>query len=120
MLYVRTVEGKGRGVFARRLIRQGEVLEQSPVIVLSAKEWESIERTSLFNYCYGWGEEMALALGMGSLFNHSYQPNALYTRHFDQQIIEYTARCDIQPDEEITINYNCDPNDMDPLWFAVR
>ena len=50
MLYVRTVDGKGRGVFARRLIRQGEVLEQSPVIVIAAKEWESVERTILFNY----------------------------------------------------------------------
>lgn len=120
MLYVRIVDGKGRGVFARRLIRQGEVLDQSPVIVIAAKEWESIERTILFNYCYGWGDDMALALGMGSLFNHSYQPNTLYTRKFDEQIIEYTALRDIQPDEEITINYNCDPNDMDPLWFAVR
>lgn len=120
MLYVRTVEGKGRGVFTQRLVHQGELLEQSPVIVLPAKAWESIERTILFNYCYGWGDDMALALGMGSLFNHSYQPNALYTRKFDEQIIEYTALRDIQPDEEITINYNGDPYDMDPLWFAVR
>lgn len=120
MLTIRTVAGKGRGVFAQRLIRQGEILEQSPVIVITAKEWESVERTVLFDYCYGWGDDMALALGMGSLFNHSYQPNTRYTRKVDELLIEYTALRDIYPDEEITINYNCDPNDMDPLWFAVR
>lgn len=120
MLYLRTVEGKGRGVFAQQLIRQGEIFERAPVIVLPAREWDQLERTVLFNYCYGWGEDFALALGVGSLYNHSYQPNAVYTRNFDEQIMEYVALRDINPDEEITINYNCDPHDLDPVWFAVQ
>lgn len=120
MLYIRTVAGKGRGVFAQRLIQPGELVERAPVIVLPAKEWESLERTILFHYCYSWGDTKALALGLGSLFNHAYQPNTLYTRNFDEQIIEYTARRLILPDEELTINYNGDPDDADPVWFAVR
>ncbi len=94
MLYVRTVEGKGRGVFAQRLIRQGEVLEQSPVIVISAKEWESVERTILFNYCYGWGEDMALALGMGSLVG-ALAAKAAMQQHGITGTIEYgdNAHC---------------------------
>lgn len=120
MLYVRTIEGKGRGVFTQRLIRKGEIFERAPVIVLPAREWENVERTVLFNYCYGWGEDSALALGLGSFYNHSYQPNAVYTRDFAEQVIEYTALRDINPEEEITVNYNCDPNDLDPMWFAVR
>jgi hypothetical protein len=35
-----SVKGKGRGVFARRLIRQGEVIEQVPLLVLTAEEFE--------------------------------------------------------------------------------
>lgn len=120
MIYTRTSEDKGRGVFAKQLIRQGEIFERAPVIVLPAREWESLERTVLFNYCYGWGEDSALALGLGSLYNHSYQPNATYTRNFEEQVIDYRALHDIHPDEEITINYNGDPLDLDPLWFSVK
>ena len=119
MICVRTIGTKGRGVFAQRIIREGEILERSPVIVLPGGQWQNIERTVLFNYCYGWGEDSALALGVGSLFNHSYHPNAAYVRHLEEQVIDYVALRDIEPEEEITINYNGDPNDMDPVWFAV-
>jgi len=120
VLYVSTIEDKGRGVFAQQAIRKGEIFERAPVIIIPGREWENLERTVLFNYCYGWGEDSALALGFGSLFNHSYKPNAVYNRKFEEQMIEYTALCDIDPGEEITVNYNGDPNDLDPLWFAVR
>jgi len=120
MIYTRTSEDKGRGVFAKQLIRKGEIFERAPVILIPAREWESIERTVLFNYCYGWGEDSALALGLGSLFNHSYQPNAIYTRRFEEQVIDYRALRDINLDEEITINYNGDPLDLAPLWFSVK
>ncbi len=119
MLYVRTTAAKGRSVFAQRLIRQGEVLERSPVLVLPASQWDSIERTVLFNYCYEWDGDYALALGLGSLFHHAYQPNALYTRQLADLVMEYTALRDIARDEEITINYNGDPTDQEPVWFAV-
>ena len=120
MIETRTSQDKGRGVFAKQLIRKGEIFERAPVIVLPAHEWELMERTVLFNYCYGWGEDSALALGLGSLFNHSYQPNALYTRRFEEHLIEYSALRDINPNEEITINNNGDPLDLDPLWFSVK
>ncbi|MBX3011996.1 MAG: SET domain-containing protein-lysine N-methyltransferase [Caldilineaceae bacterium] len=120
MLYVREIEGKGRGVFTQGRIHSGALIERAPVIILPAREWDQIERTVLFNYCYGWGEDSAMALGLGSLYNHSYQPNAIYTRNFAEQVIEYTALRDIEADEEITVNYNCDPTNQDPLWFAVR
>ncbi|MEZ4860554.1 MAG: SET domain-containing protein [Caldilineaceae bacterium] len=119
MLSIQSVAGKGRGVFAQEFIRQGEIFECAAVIVLPAMQWGYVERTELFNYCYAWGEDSALALGYGSLFNHSYQPNAVYVKQFDAQRIDYMALRDIAPGEEITINYNSDPADLDPLWFAV-
>lgn len=119
MLYVAEVGGKGRGVFTSAAIKAGERFEQVPVLVIPGTEWEYLERTLLYNYCYAWGDDMALALGMGSLYNHAYSPNARYFKHFDTAMIEYVALRDIAPAEEITITYNCDPEDKEPLWFKV-
>ena len=35
-------------------------------------------------------------------------------------MMEVIAIRDIQPGEEITINYNGDPESQDPLWFTQR
>ena len=119
MLQVIETEGRGRGVFAKEFIAAGTVFECAPVILLSPEEWLYAERTKLFDYCYDWQEGAALALGMGSLFNHSYMPNAVYTKQYEQLVITYTALRDISAGEEILINYNGRPDDMDPLWFTV-
>jgi hypothetical protein len=37
---VRRIESKGRGVFARRLIRKGELIERVPMLVLPDDECE--------------------------------------------------------------------------------
>jgi SET domain-containing protein len=75
--------------------------------------------TPLRNYFYQWGEDRrvsALALGFGSLYNHSFDPNAVYEEDIEQRIITFTAREDIAEGEEITINYNGHPEDMRVLW----
>src|SRR5512142_3056443 len=77
---VKRVKGKGRGVFARRPIRKGEVIERVPVLVLPIEEIRNLSSwTGLAGYCVLWGRgTVALALGYGSLYNHSYRPNARY------------------------------------------
>jgi uncharacterized protein len=117
---VKRVKGKGRGVFARRLIRRGEVIERVPMLVLTAEEFEDRwAGTSLANYCFAWGRgTMALALGYGSLYNHSYRPNARYD-DVGPQTKEFTAVRDIAPGEEITVNYNGAPTSRAAVWFAV-
>ena len=35
-------------------------------------------------------------------------------------MMEVVAIRDIEPDEEITINYNGDPAKQDPLWFTEQ
>ena len=39
---VKQIKGKGRGVFARRLIYDGEVIERVPVLVLPDGESRSV------------------------------------------------------------------------------
>jgi hypothetical protein len=66
---------------------------------------------------YGKGK-VALALGFGSLYNHSYKPNARYD-DAPSQVKEFRALRDIKAGEEITINYNGAEDIMDPVEFNV-
>jgi SET domain-containing protein len=54
---------------------------------------------------------MALALGLGSMFNHSNKPNVGFQRDFDNKVIRYTTLREIQPNEELCISYGSN------LWF---
>jgi SET domain-containing protein len=114
------IKGKGRGVFARRLIRRGESIERVPMLVLPVEEYhDGLGGTSLANYCFNWKEgTVALALGYGSLYNPSYKPNARYEDVWPQTK-EFTALRDIAPGEEITVNYNGKPKSRSAVWFEV-
>jgi Proteins containing SET domain len=119
---VKDSPGKGRGIFSQRNFKKGEVIEICPVIVLPAEEIDSLELTQLYNYYFAWGpdsKDAAIALGYGSLYNHSYNPNARYYKDFENSILKYICIRDIQEDEEITINYNCNPEDKTPVWFDL-
>jgi hypothetical protein len=121
-LEVRTCQQKGRGVFAKTLFQQGELLESAPVILIPAAHCEQLTGTVFDDYTYAFGgepERLALALGLGSLINHDYQPNAVYIKRYEEQRIDYFAIRPIAVGEEITINYNGSPRDGAPLWFAV-
>jgi uncharacterized protein len=119
-IYVKETPGKGRGVFAQKKFEIGEVIETCPVIVLPSEEVEIVDRTQLYNYNFIWGadsKEAAIALGYGSLYNHSYTPNAKYQKDYDNKLINYICIREIQLNEEITINYNFDPEDKAPVIF---
>jgi SET domain-containing protein len=123
-LVIRHLPGKGRGVVAARLFRAGETIERPPVIVIPRDEVRLIRETHLAHYYYEWGEdddEGAIALGYGSLYNHSYAPNARFEFHEAEHCLEFIATRDIALGEEITINYNNLGPDADkPLKFDVK
>lgn len=116
-LEVRRIPGKGRGIFARILIPKGTIFETVPLLICKQ---DDIIGSTLMNYVYAWTETtVALALGYGSLYNHSYKPNARYD-DLAQSRKEYTALRDIQPGEEVTINYNGDPKSKKSVGFDVH
>jgi len=117
---VKRAPGKGRGVFARRAIRKGEVFERVPILFLTREEYaKGVDGTILGSYCFAWeGDRVALALGYGSIYNHSYRPNARYDDIGDRAK-EFTALRAIEPGEEITINYNGKPRSRAKVWFDV-
>jgi SET domain-containing protein len=109
---IRLLPEKGRCVFARQDFARGSILEKAPIILLPKKDWQRIEKTCLHNYAFGLGpdhDQAAIALGLGSLFNHSYEPNAFYRKLLVKQNIEFVALRDIRSGEEITVNYSGHP-----------
>ncbi len=116
------VKGAGRGVFASQAIAVGSVIEACPVLELTIEDEALMKKDGvLYSYFFLWPKipKVAIALGYGSLYNHSYNPNATYKKKINDAVVEYVAIKDIGPDEEITINYNNgNPNDKNPLWFT--
>lgn len=119
LIIMKNTEKYGRGIFAIRNIKKDEFIEEAPVIVIPKTEWKLMRKSILSDYVFRWGEDKALALGYGSLYNHSYTPNVRYFTNIENQSIDFYAREDIQEKEEITVNYNGDPKDQSPLWFEV-
>jgi uncharacterized protein len=113
-------DGRGRGVFALRAFKAGETIERAPVIPFPAAQWKLMEATVLDDFCFAWGEgneDGAVGLGFASIYNHSFTPNARYIPRLAELHLEYVAIRDIQPGEEITTNYNRDPESGEPVWF---
>lgn len=110
----------GRGVFASSLILKGTVVETSPVLIFSKDEVERhTSQICLQHYTYYWPDPdggpqtQAIALGLGSMFNHStLRQNVIWTRDVSAGTIIYTAHRDIQPGEELCISYG-----NARLWF---
>lgn len=122
-LTIATSELGGRGVFTTEDIPVGTTIEVSPVITLSPEERAHVEKTELFNYIFEWGENYtgaAVALGYVSMYNHSYSSNCIYEMDFENVEMRIRTVKPIHQGEELTINYNADPDDETPIWFDAK
>lgn len=115
------IANAGRGVFARRDIKKGGVIERCPVIEVPLNDVSNLTESILVTYFYYLGknkEHVLITLGFGSIYNHTYTPNAAYKQKLKEGIIEFAAIKDIKKDEEITVNYNPENSgSKTPLWF---
>ena len=110
----------GRGVFTAGDISDGDIIEICPALILPRAEFDTIHHSWLHDYYFLWGEDqkqLAIVLGFGSLYNHSYHPNACFQIDYDDDTIEIIALRDIQAGEEITFHYHGEPGDESPVWF---
>ncbi|MEO7175761.1 MAG: SET domain-containing protein [Saprospiraceae bacterium] len=108
----------GRGIFCADTIESGELLEICPVIVLSSSDRMSIHSTRLHDFYFSWDaneQKAAIALGFGSLFNHSANPNVGYDMDFDNQLIHFYSLRLIEAGEELLIDYM--QGEREGLWF---
>jgi SET domain-containing protein len=122
-LFVAESDLGGRGIFTAAPIPDGSLIEICPVIVIPGDERRLIDKTTIYDYYFLWGEEeedCAMALGYGSLYNHSFTPNAIYEADFEHKTMRFFALKDIAAGEEITVNYNGSPEDDEAVWFEIR
>jgi SET domain-containing protein len=111
-LYIKNVAEKGRGVFAAKPIRKGDIVEAAPVIVIPDEDVDLIDQTAMADYYFKWGEShFALVLGYGSLYNFSELPNLSFEVDLINEVMIYRAIKSIKRDQELTVHYQCD------LWF---
>ena len=116
-LYVAPSPLGGRGVFTGREIPAGSLIETAPVIVLSAADRAAIHETHLHDYYFQWyGDRAAIALGLGSIYNHSDAANTEFACDYGGRSIFFTALRDIGVGEEGLVNYRVGDRGME-LWF---
>lgn len=100
----------GRGVFAKKSIEKGDIIEECPVILFN-QEYKSIE-----NYYFRWSEKEdinALPLGYALLYNHADTPNAEWRIDPDKNLFIIRALYNISSDDEIFVDYS-------DKWFQAR
>lgn len=104
---------RGRGVFTREVIPKNTLVEISPILLFTKEEYASHGKyTVLDHYTYCWSSgSYALALGLGSMFNHDSQPNVGFIRDMDKNLIKYVSLRQIEKEEELCISYG------NNLWF---
>jgi len=114
---------RGRYIVATRDFKKGETIEICPVITLTPTERKHLEKTLMAYYIYPWKStrSASLVFGYGSLLNHSFEPNADWKQNFKTQSMVYKAIKPIKKGEEITVNYNGEPDDETEIdWFDVQ
>lgn len=102
---LRLGKSHGVGVFAAADIKAGEVVEEIPML--------SQTDSFLSDYTFGHNKQHLLALGYGSLYNHSDDPNITHSISPQGNIITYTANRDIAEGTQCTISYG-------NLYFLAR
>ena len=116
----------GLGVFATKEIKKYDLIEKCPVILFD--RWilrhyydQRDHNHIIADYIFQWpgGQNVAIALGNGSLYNHSDEPNAVWKYTVkDRNLIyggfceagihdsiDFYAKKDISAGEEIFTNY---------------
>jgi hypothetical protein len=116
----------GRGVIAHARIRKGEWFDCAPVLVLP--EGAFAHSSPLNCYVYYWSDDKkaryAMAFGMGSLYNHNRPANVEFELDHKNECVCYRAMRDIEPGEELFIDYAYDEEDLtdhpELEWYKAK
>jgi SET domain-containing protein len=106
------IPGKGRGVVSVKKVKKFTLIEECPVLLFKVQE---NEKHLLEGYSFRWDKnQIALALGNGSLYNHSSNPNLLHLQNKKNKTVEFYSARDIKAGEELCFKYS------DNLWFVEK
>jgi SET domain-containing protein len=107
----RFIPGKGRGVFARRFLAKGTLVECSPISRFPASDFKHADyrECQALHHVFTWsaepGREKAYGWGLLALYNHSPTPNVELTDGPIPDTGAMVALRDIQAGEELCCNY---------------
>ena len=109
-IYVARSPIHGLGIFANEDILKGEVFEITPLLDVVKSKEEDLGREFLYDYRFAYNKngkttKLVLALGYGSLYNHSDDPNANWKLNEVLDMFEFYAVKDIKRGQEILIYY---------------
>ena len=110
----------GKGVFAGENIKKGEIIEVAPILILEFTDFTDTKWNLLFEYYFWMDDSVVLALGYGSMYNHSENPNIEYLISKKEKSITFTAVKSIKKNEEILFNYSGTASKKAPLWFERK
>ena len=109
-------DGRGRGLFATKNLSVGVLIHEAPCLLISRDSYDDHARfTVMEHYLFNCADgDKLLALGYGSLFNHSDSPNVDYRLDKASLTIRYFAARSIAAGEEMCIYYG------NNLWFQEK
>jgi hypothetical protein len=140
-LYLQHIPGKGLGVFTRKILSEGMLVERCPAFLIEDSDGDeaaliaALAKLRLVPYAKGRRVELAhmvkpwltndikaLSLGYGMLYNHApmSKSNTTYKPYVDpdtnRHYFDYTAKKRIDAGSELTITYN----HQELLWFHEK
>lgn len=97
----------GYGVYAKKTIQKGELIEECYFILCKGRD------KGLENYYFDARGKYAFFTGFGSIYNHADDPNADYTINMKNRVATIKAKRKIPKGKEIFITYG-------DKWFSSR
>lgn len=122
-LFLVTHPEKGRCVHTAEEINKNDLIEVCPVISFSKNDLKKIHKTALHDYYFLWGKNLkkgAIALGYGSIYNHSSKPNAAFEIDIHNGEVRFYALKKIKSGDEICISYTDKSKKDVKLWFVPK
>jgi len=108
-------------MFCIEEIGKESVIEICPILIIPGQQArEIVSGYVLYEYYFEWKKDsIALALGYGSLYNHSPVPNAFFEADYKNQYIIFRASEDIPAGTEILVDYHAG-NPEEKVWFDIK
>ncbi len=113
-LAVRSVPGRGRGVFAAQDIPGGTLVLADPIVLVPKAESHHADACVVGRYVFDWSDDgdVCVVLGLGSLVNHGLPANVSLDSNEEDQTMEFRALRDIAAREELVYDYGHDPEEL--------
>ncbi|KAI9596426.1 hypothetical protein BDF19DRAFT_439034 [Syncephalis fuscata] len=106
-LVIRQDADRGRGIYTTTELPAHTLIDVAPVLLMS----ELRPPFDHYTFCWPGPRPHALALGIGSLLNHSAEPNAYFLRDIPNGLVRFFTLKPVPAGEELFISYG------ENLWF---